>query len=83
MDHQNYLNVKKISAENWTEDKVDYLMNEVFPGKNISIPDPWFEEENEYHNVYKMIDKACDAYYSQGIQPSQFISRKDYKLQRE
>jgi len=61
MDKQNYQNVKKISEENWDESRVDFLMNEVYPSKNMSIPDPWFGEEKDYHSVYEMIEKACNA----------------------
>jgi protein-tyrosine phosphatase len=61
MDKQNYINVKKISGKNWDERKVDLLMNEVHPAKNISIPDPYFGKEEDYAKVYRMIDEACDA----------------------
>jgi protein-tyrosine phosphatase len=61
MDQQNYLNVKRISGKYWDEKKVDLLMNEVYPSQNLSIPDPWFGEEEDYHKVYKMIEKACDT----------------------
>ena len=35
-------------------------MNELFPGKNLDVPDPWYGPEPGYHEVYKMIDEACD-----------------------
>ena len=36
-------------------------MNEVYPGKNLDVPDPWYGTEKNYHEVFAMIDKACDA----------------------
>ena len=36
-------------------------MNELHPGKNMDVPDPWFGPEPGYHEVYKMIDEVCDA----------------------
>ena len=56
--------IRRISGENWNEKKVDLLMNELDPGSNRSIPDPWFEEEPAYHSVYNMIDSACDRIIS-------------------
>ncbi len=36
-------------------------MNELYPGKNMDVPDPWYGPEPGYHEVYKMIDKVCDT----------------------
>jgi protein-tyrosine phosphatase len=40
--------------------KTDLLLNELYPGKNKDVPDPWSGPEAGYHEVYKMIDQACD-----------------------
>ena len=32
--------------------KTDLLMNEVYPGKNMDVPDPWYGTEKNYHEVY-------------------------------
>ena len=60
MDSENYLDVKRISRELWNEEKVDLLLNELYPDKNIGVPDPWFGAEEGYHEVFKMITDACD-----------------------
>ncbi|MDE3250949.1 MAG: low molecular weight phosphotyrosine protein phosphatase [Bacteroidota bacterium] len=39
--------------------KVDLLMNELYPGENRDIPDPWYGTEPGYHEVFAMIDAAC------------------------
>ena len=36
-------------------------MNELFPGENIDVPDPYYGPEQGYHDVYRLIDDACDA----------------------
>lgn len=41
--------------------KVDLLLNEMYPGQNKDVPDPWYGPEADYHLVFEMIDKACDA----------------------
>ncbi|GAB3426368.1 low molecular weight protein-tyrosine-phosphatase [Niabella aquatica] len=53
--------MKGIAREKFDPSKVDLLMNEVYPGKNRDVPDPWYGPEPGYHDVYDMIDKACDA----------------------
>ena len=60
MDSENYINVKHISRELWNEEKVDLLLNELHPGKNMAVPDPWYGTEDGYHKVFKMISDACD-----------------------
>ena len=40
--------------------KAELLMNELYPGKNMDVPDPWYGSETGYHEVFKMIDKACE-----------------------
>lgn len=52
--------IRRIAREKFDPSKVDLLMNEAYPGKDISVPDPWYGPEPEYHEVYKMIDEACE-----------------------
>jgi len=40
---------------------VDLLLNEVYPGEYLDIPDPWYGAEPGYHKVYDLIDQACEA----------------------
>ncbi len=60
MDSSNYNDVKHISRELWDESKVDLLLNELYPGQNRNVPDPWYGTEDGFHTVYDMIAKACD-----------------------
>lgn len=52
--------MKLIAKEKWNPAKVDLLMNEVFPGKNMDVPDPWYGPEPGYQEVYKLIEEACE-----------------------
>ena len=52
--------IKRIAKEKYDAAKVDLLMNELEPGKNVSVPDPWYGPEPGYHEVYKLIDTACN-----------------------
>jgi protein-tyrosine phosphatase len=61
MDKQVYNDIKRMSGNLWDASKTDLLMNEVYPGKNMDVPDPWYDSEEKYHEVYDMIDKACNV----------------------
>src|ERR1044071_3703179 len=61
MDKEVYADIRRLSGELWNASKTDLLMNEVYSGKNIDIPDPWFGAEDGYHMVFDMISEACDA----------------------
>ena len=52
--------MKRIAKNKFNAAKVDLLMNELYPGENIDIPDPWSEPESEYQEVFSMIQAACE-----------------------
>lgn len=39
--------------------KVDYLMNVLYPNQNIEIPDPYYGTEQDFEQVFQMIHSAC------------------------
>lgn len=47
--------MKRIAGKKYNPDKVTLFLNELFPGKNIDVPDPWYGPEPGYHQVFKMI----------------------------
>ena len=53
--------IKEIGKDQFISSKVDLLMNEVYPGQNKEVPDPFYGAEDGYHRVYEMIEIACDA----------------------
>ena len=55
------MEIKKIGGQHFNDKKVDYFLNELEPGKNGNVPDPWYGDEDGYVEVYDLIDKACDA----------------------
>ena len=61
MDKSNYNEVKRMSEELWDESKVELFLNELYPGKNMDVPDPWYGEEPGYHDVFELISMTCDA----------------------
>lgn len=53
--------MKRIAKNKFDSSKAELLMNEIYRGKNIDVPDPYYGPEAGYHEVYKMIDKVCEA----------------------
>jgi protein-tyrosine phosphatase len=52
--------IRQIAKEKYDPEKVDLFMNELHPGENRSVPDPWYGTEPGYHEVYKLIDATCE-----------------------
>ena len=53
--------IKYIAKNKFDICKVDLLMNELHPGCNKDIIDPWYGSEDVYYQVYQLIDAACEA----------------------
>ena len=65
--------ISDIAKNKFDGAKIDLLMNELYPGKNLDVPDPYYDGEPAYHEVYKMLDKVCDRIiekYSASPNPS-------------
>lgn len=56
--------MRKIGGKKFDPAKAELLMNELYPGQHLDVPDPWYGPERGYHEVYKMIEQACDAIVS-------------------
>ncbi|MBM3415733.1 MAG: low molecular weight phosphotyrosine protein phosphatase [Bacteroidetes bacterium] len=56
--------IKRIAGKRFDAGKVDLLLNELYPGTNMNVPDPWYGPEAGYHEAFKLIDKACEAIIS-------------------
>src|SRR5690242_7213964 len=52
--------IKRIAGKKFNAGKVELFMNEMYPGRNMDVPDPWYGPEPGYHEVYALIDKVCE-----------------------
>ncbi len=60
MDRQNYRDVKRISGNLWDETKVDLLLNEIYPGEDCEIDDPYYDNtEPGFLKTFTEISEAC------------------------
>ena len=55
--------MKKIAGKKFDPQKTRLLMNELYPGKDLDVPDPWYGTEQGYHEVYKIINEVCDKIF--------------------
>ena len=53
--------MKRIAQKNFDTKKVNLFLNELYPGQNKDVPDPWYGTEPGYHEVFNIINDACDS----------------------
>ncbi len=53
------IEIKRIAGNKFNQQKIDYFLNELYPGKNSNVPDPWYGDEDGYIEVYELIDRTC------------------------
>lgn len=61
MDNSNYWDVVQLVDNKAQTEKVQLILNELFPNENVDVPDPYFGLPNGFESVYKMLDEACDV----------------------
>lgn len=59
MDNSNKEDVLAMAQTPEQKKKVKLLLNEVFPGENVDVPDPYYGGPTGFEQVFKMIDEAC------------------------
>jgi protein-tyrosine phosphatase len=61
MDNDNYNDIKKMSGNLWDSNRVELILNELHPGKDEDVPDPWYGTEVNFHQVFDLLTEACNA----------------------
>jgi len=61
MDNSNKENVLDLARNDEHRSKVKLILNEIFPGENVDVPDPYYGGDSGFDNVYKMLDEACEV----------------------
>lgn len=56
-----YEEIERIGGKKADMGKVHLLLNELHPGRNESVPDPYYGGADGYIFVYDLIDQACEA----------------------
>jgi protein-tyrosine phosphatase len=60
MDNSNYNDVIHLAKTPEHKNKVQLILNELFPDENVDVPDPYFGVTNGFDNVYQMLDEVTD-----------------------
>jgi len=60
MDNTNYDDVIELAKNEGHKQKVQLILNELFPGDNVDVPDPYYGLQNGFDMVYEMLDETCD-----------------------
>jgi protein-tyrosine phosphatase len=60
MDESNYQNILMFARNQIDKDKVHLILNETHPTKNVSVPDPYYGENQGFENVYILLNEACE-----------------------
>jgi protein-tyrosine phosphatase len=57
--------IKIIAKDKYNAATVNLFLNAMSTNGNNDVPDPWYGEEDGYHEVYRIIEKGCDAIIKQ------------------
>lgn len=60
MDSSNLRNVLALAQTDEHRKKVRLILDEVFPGENVDVPDPYFGLQNGFDSVYAMLNEASE-----------------------
>lgn len=61
MDTTNYNDVVSLAQNQEHKAKVQLILNEIFPGENVDVPDPYYGSQFGFETVFKMLDETCDS----------------------
>lgn len=58
MDQSNYNNILELAESPVEKDKVELILNHLYPGENRPVPDPYYD--NGFDAVFQMLDQAIE-----------------------
>ncbi len=64
MDSHNYDDIMQLARDVEDESKVKLILNEVNPGENNSVPDPYYGNDG-FENVFTLLNEACEKIASE------------------
>lgn len=60
MDYSNYRDVIQLAKNDTQKEKVQLILDAVYPNENVDVPDPYYGMANGFDMVYQMLDEACE-----------------------
>lgn len=68
MDTSNYVNVIEYAKNETHKNKVQLILNSLFPNENVDVPDPYYGLQNGFETVFEMLDATCSIIANQLIE---------------
>ncbi|AOZ99934.1 low molecular weight protein-tyrosine-phosphatase [Flavobacterium commune] len=60
MDKSNFRDVIRLAKNDEQKEKVEIILNELYPNENVDVPDPYYGISNGFEMVFQMLDEACE-----------------------
>lgn len=60
MDNSNYRDLLLKARNQADQNKIELILNTIYPGLDKDVPDPYYGGKDGFKNVFEMLDKACD-----------------------
>jgi protein-tyrosine phosphatase len=61
MDANNYDDVLNMARTDEDRAKVRLILDELFPGEKVDVPDPYYGMPSGFDMVYRMLEETCDS----------------------
>lgn len=61
MDQSNYDDVISQANSEKERNKVQFLLDFIYPNQKAAVPDPYYGSLKDFEQVYQLVDKATDA----------------------
>lgn len=60
MDSSHFYRLNRLARNEDERKKINYILNVVYPGKDLPVPDPWYDDLNAFEKVYNLLKPACE-----------------------
>ena len=60
MDNDNYSKIISLARNQKDIDKVDLILNEIYPNEFQSVPDPYYGGDEGFKKIYSLLGEACE-----------------------
>ena len=61
MDNDNYSKIISLARNQDDMDKVDLILNEIYPEEYKSVPDPYYGGDEGFQNIYNLLETSCEV----------------------
>jgi protein-tyrosine phosphatase len=62
MDKSNHSNVLRLARTESDREKVALYLNELYPGEDREVPDPYYGRDSDFRHVIELLDQTTSAF---------------------